>query len=599
MSTGKIELSVGAIKIANKYDIFTEEEVVAINNKIPELDGRVGDIEDEIVEINSSLDNIMQYPILDIEKEQINNISIINKKYPYLHVHSYGAVNDGETDCTNAIQLAVDLSEKLYPLGLGREKLFESGGYVITKTIQCKCKEFHNNTRPLTFRGVGRKNIHNNDILGTTIIPKINNYSGKKYANAFAININFDENDNEIDTIYYGGGVGATICNNITFKDLCFYLSSDDNKKYNINCIKAYRSRFDIDNIYCDGLSTFILQPPTDKNGNTSYCDFSNYTNIHLYNMKDSGLSLYNADSSIIQGITCHMPGENFTHLIMCRSGAGIKISNIVNSYNFIDDTKIPFNRGSGQTGNKAIIKLAGTNGVTIENLYVERQLMDYAIYLYNAINTNLTNYYDRYFSNGFISVNEGCKILNINNIYRDSNIIEEYKDIFFTGGKPIENTTISNFYCNNYYNETLRLDSDYSNMVLTKDVLKPKRSVKVQKFAQQYADKYTLERLDLIVGYNTSTLIWEIKNLNGELINSYFTLTWESNGVILKTLDNSWCKFVAVQPYTNATEVPLYPILRQYGNDVKVMFMNFSNATLSSTLDTRMKFRLTIETLR
>ena len=56
MSTGKIELSVGTTKIANKYEIFTEEEIDAINNKIPELDKRVGDIEDEIEEINSSLD---------------------------------------------------------------------------------------------------------------------------------------------------------------------------------------------------------------------------------------------------------------------------------------------------------------------------------------------------------------------------------------------------------------------------------------------------------------------------------------------------------------------------------------------------------------
>ena len=42
MSTGKIELSVGAIKIADKYEIFTEEEIDNIN-KIP-------DIEDELEE---------------------------------------------------------------------------------------------------------------------------------------------------------------------------------------------------------------------------------------------------------------------------------------------------------------------------------------------------------------------------------------------------------------------------------------------------------------------------------------------------------------------------------------------------------------------
>ena len=51
-------LSVGTMKIANKYEIFTEEEIDAINNKIPELNERVGVIEDEIEGINSSLDNM-------------------------------------------------------------------------------------------------------------------------------------------------------------------------------------------------------------------------------------------------------------------------------------------------------------------------------------------------------------------------------------------------------------------------------------------------------------------------------------------------------------------------------------------------------------
>ena len=48
-------LSVGTTKIANKYEIFTEEEVDIINNKIPELDERVSIIEYEIEDINSSL----------------------------------------------------------------------------------------------------------------------------------------------------------------------------------------------------------------------------------------------------------------------------------------------------------------------------------------------------------------------------------------------------------------------------------------------------------------------------------------------------------------------------------------------------------------
>ena len=83
-------LSVGTMKIANKYEIFTEEEVENINNKIPELDERVGVIEDEIEEINSSLDNM-----------KINKLSWIN-------VVEFGADNEGKYDCWEIIQLIVD-----------------------------------------------------------------------------------------------------------------------------------------------------------------------------------------------------------------------------------------------------------------------------------------------------------------------------------------------------------------------------------------------------------------------------------------------------------------------------------------------------------
>ena len=50
-------LSVGAVKYADPNEIFTEEELNNIKNKVPELDEKVGVINDEIKEINSSLDN--------------------------------------------------------------------------------------------------------------------------------------------------------------------------------------------------------------------------------------------------------------------------------------------------------------------------------------------------------------------------------------------------------------------------------------------------------------------------------------------------------------------------------------------------------------
>ena len=51
-------LSVGTMKIANKYEIFTEEEIDAINNKIPELDERVDIIESEVDFERKRIDNL-------------------------------------------------------------------------------------------------------------------------------------------------------------------------------------------------------------------------------------------------------------------------------------------------------------------------------------------------------------------------------------------------------------------------------------------------------------------------------------------------------------------------------------------------------------
>ena len=110
MSTGKIELSVGAVKIGNKYEIFTEEEIDAINNKIPELDGRVGVIEDEIEEINSSLDTM--------ESEKNNEFFNLNnlKKLDY------------DIDDTDRIQRALD-----YCVENNLTLLIPHGKYIVSK----------------------------------------------------------------------------------------------------------------------------------------------------------------------------------------------------------------------------------------------------------------------------------------------------------------------------------------------------------------------------------------------------------------------------------------------------------------------------------
>ena len=82
-------LSVGAVKYVDPNEIITEEEYNYIKNKVPELDGRVGVIEDEIEEINSSL------------ADKVN-------KYTEFNVRDYGAKGDGVTDDSEAIRRCID-----------------------------------------------------------------------------------------------------------------------------------------------------------------------------------------------------------------------------------------------------------------------------------------------------------------------------------------------------------------------------------------------------------------------------------------------------------------------------------------------------------
>ena len=72
-------LSVGTTKIANKYEIFTEEEVDIINNKIPELDERVTIIEYEIEEnIQQQINNLVLGAVGDG-----NNAEVVQARGPF------------------------------------------------------------------------------------------------------------------------------------------------------------------------------------------------------------------------------------------------------------------------------------------------------------------------------------------------------------------------------------------------------------------------------------------------------------------------------------------------------------------------------------
>ena len=87
-------LSVGTMKIANKYEIFTEEEIDAINNKIPELEERVGVVEDETRNIQQQVNNLVLGAVGDG-----NNAEVVQAR------GSYTVLNDRLIDIEDKAKL--------------------------------------------------------------------------------------------------------------------------------------------------------------------------------------------------------------------------------------------------------------------------------------------------------------------------------------------------------------------------------------------------------------------------------------------------------------------------------------------------------------
>ena len=93
--------------------------------------------------------------------------------------------------------------------------------------------------------------------------------------------------------------------------------------------------------------------------------------------------------------------------------------------------------------------------------MYIERSLKDYVIRLYNTKNIEISNTNEMFFGNGFIKIQEKCHGINIHDIYRNCNLVNEYNDIFITNGAVYSNLRITNFLCRNFYNGTINLGFD------------------------------------------------------------------------------------------------------------------------------------------
>lgn len=555
-------------------------------------------IVDSIETLTDEIETVVKYPVLSIETGKV-----VNKDYPYCHVDRYGGDPTGVNDSTTAIQTAYDIHEELakgttvHPKGYLPVQ-FSFGSYLITKTIRVKYDAvLARKQRPVSFIGVPRKKTGDEIGKGTMIRPLIPNHTGKTYAVAFAINVKYNSDIDEDDTMVFAP---EDSIDNIKFENIAFTLDPTESQTYNICAVKCYRTRLDMRQMVFNGMWRGIWQPRADRLGNTNYCDFSNFEDFSFSNLKHIGAELDTPDNTSIRRWICHTIKSSFDSVLKITYGGGITINNFQAAYHGDYSTEAGFtprNDGTGLTGPKAYIKLIGTTGVTLDGQYMERPLGDFFLYLNGAINVKIMNYYERFFGNGFINFYGTCRNIEVDNIYRHSNLVSEYNDFNLATGAKVMNLTVRNFLPRNWYSEVINLaTTDFSSLTKISDSTFTTRDLK-HNFTTSNYQNFTGEEIAFKIQYDGTN--WLVRDRNDVDISSAIgTITWNTDGIDLSATKLHPVKVIAVQEgYISATSLAHVPVFRGISSD-KIRFFDRSTGQAISSPDTKCCVYLTVNSL-
>ena len=543
-------------------------------------------VNDRIDETNTQLSHVRIYSELDGE------IGVVDLRYPYGHVNRYGADPTGQRDSSTAIQNAIDTMEVLGKSQKGIHIIrFDSGNYVVEKTILVKSKDGSHYSRPLAFEGVPCKYLTGNVGHGTVITPKIK-HDGLSHANLFAINNRYT-GDVDDDVVFHkitGNSATDPIMDNISFRNMAF-INSDDTLK--INVIKGYRFRCDIENIYVSGCNMLVEQPGNDRDGMTNVCDFSSYRYISSKDMKTGLLNLAIPDLCVIEKIVNHYPSKSFKFLIKLYGGNSVKLTSIHSAFHFIENTTAPRNLGTGKTGTKAFIKIIGCNTVNVSEVYIERQILDYAYHVYSSSNITIQQHKDIFFGNGLLRLEES-RLITLSNIIRDCNLVTDYDDIYQDGAYTSSNVSLSKILGRNFYSETLSLDSDVSN--LHRDTPSPRNITMYYKKEQR--SQLNLEKVKLECIYYTGNFI--VKNELGETLTGLLTHFFGDNSIRIVPANEKVpviIRNVSEAILNDGSVINHTPVLAEDGETI--YFISKSTNALITQLDSKIRFFVEVEMLK
>lgn len=553
------------------------------------------------------------YPILDEETEILNKygLSVVNINYPYCNIDRYGADNTGVNCVSNYIQACVDLVEKLY---ISKSEVFPiefgPGTYLMTHSVLLKHDKDNTSSEcPLYFKGYISSRMHSAKEECTQILLAIKNHKSSTetdlgYSNAFAVNCSYSDIDHETNNIVFlegkDSGTGSyirPIMNNISFKYftiVCNYNNTD----YNVNFIKGYRFRCDIDHVVAGGVRNVVCQPQSDASGNNSYCDFSSYTNINLNYIKNIALELYNPDLCKIENITSHNARPTLQYLIRIIGGGSIYINRVHYAYQFKDDTSdgyIPRNDGTSEKGNTALILVANNKSCMIQNIYVERGLKDYIIRLYNARNVSIDNCYEAFMGNGFLKLSQTCINIKVSNIYRNINLVKEYPDIRLMDVTTLKNIKIENFTRKRWFKEDLSLSTtDEEFKALTRLLSEEERIIEtpIIQYRPIHNRDIDFGLKNVKVYYDSVEETWKVKDIYGNDVTSEFMLSYDNKLYFRYKNGSSRIIHSIYQDHIwGDDDYPYNPIVNTLNGEESIVFFDAVNGTRATELSNKMHF--------
>lgn len=486
----------------------------------------------ELDETAKQLETTMKFPLAPFEIES----EVVRKDLPYFHVERYGAVGDYNrdkkvgTDNTVAIQRAIDSAIR----NEGGTIHFEPKKYLIKGTIYINPKI---GSIPIFLSG------KSSSLWRGSMIYKENK------GDFFKVNLKADDSSFLVpETQYYNFGA-----ENLTL--ISETLSAG-------NGFKMFRTRSKFTNMFCHGLDRFIYQPAEDSAKNVNYCDMSEYRGIAINYPKIGGLELNKPDGSKIERIYVHYPISTCKSYILVRNGGGFNISNTVFAWHMNND-------GVSVEDDSAYIKITGTDGFTIDNIYVERTHMSNMISIHDSKNWEIKSVYERFTGNNALHISN-CHTGDINGVYRNSSKQKGFCDIFFAGKST--NLTIRKFRIRNYETSA-------------------KRELDLQ---GKIPSDLKGETIQLGIYYDGDT--WKVVDFYGKDVTDKFgTPVWNNKGVEFP--DNSIIRYSTVLSlYPRFTEdaMPYMPVFSSYETK-KIKFYNQITGKATKKQSKKMNCMLTV----